>query len=87
MSEIPNIDELWSDWRQDIYPAGVSQTQLIECRRAFYAGAGAVISVLAILEDDSVSEDEAIAILKDTKSAVERFFNEVVGSKEERHVI
>lgn len=39
------VDE-WDSYRRNVMPAAVSSTQLLETRRAFYAGARALLTLL-----------------------------------------
>ena len=41
------IEEAWQQLAKAVYPASVSRVQYTECRRAFYAGANALLTILA----------------------------------------
>ncbi len=38
-----SMQEAWHDYRTKVVPPTASPVQVIECRRAFYAGAGALM--------------------------------------------
>jgi hypothetical protein len=42
---------LWLEYREKVIPREASRTQLLECRRAFYAGAHALLTELQIMLD------------------------------------
>jgi hypothetical protein len=58
------IQQQWNDFSVDVIPEGMSTLQVQALRKAFYAGAGAALHVLArIGADDTMSDDASIAIL------------------------
>ena len=42
---LPTVDEEWRTYRNKVLPKGCPDTQVIECRRAFYAGAWALFNL------------------------------------------
>ena len=58
------IEEQFKSYQEKVIPAGASAAQLTETRRAFYAGAAALMAFLkAIGESDRISESEGEAML------------------------
>ena len=57
------IKEQWDSFRMLVVPADASEVQLQETRRAFYAGAEAMMRIQFNIGDKDVSEDEGVAIL------------------------
>lgn len=54
----------WRDYRRAVVPAGASDVQADETRRAFYAGAHAAIYLLmSMSDDDTVADLQAEALL------------------------
>jgi hypothetical protein len=59
------IKEEWNSFDKDVVPAGAHHVQRQEMKRAFYAGAHAILcQVRAIGEDDAVSELDGVRILE-----------------------
>lgn len=61
----PKIATEWRDYRTKVLPPNCSRIQLQETRRAFYAGAIAMLSIMQKLAGDDWTEEEgAIALEK-----------------------
>lgn len=57
------IERQWRSYRAEVLPAGAPTVQVIECRRAFYAGAQALrAEFLATSDDSRTQEAELLAI-------------------------
>jgi hypothetical protein len=70
-----DLEKQWEVVRRLVYLPGVSAVQLQECKRAFYAGAAAVISVQMRICDDDISDQRAAEVL-DSLLEQARQFNE-----------
>jgi hypothetical protein len=57
------IKKAWESYVNEVLPAGAPAVQLQECRRAFYAGAKAMLRETLSLCDEDISEDESIEVL------------------------
>lgn len=57
------IAAFWESYRREVLPADAPDIQVQECRRAFYAGAKAVVAIVTEIGDDSVTEDQGLDIL------------------------
>lgn len=71
------LKQHFDEFRLLVIPADASPTQLRECKRAFYAGAGAVLGNLADMTGDDVSEDEGVAAMVGMNTDVAEFCMEV----------
>lgn len=70
------IEPLWCSYAASVLPADAPAFQVMETRRAFYAGAGAgLVGVASLLREDGVTEEMGF-------SAVEAMFAEVRRFKE-----
>ena len=54
------IKQAWERYTNDVMPSGASPGLLRSDRRAFYAGAAAILKAILELSDDEVSEAESI---------------------------
>lgn len=54
----------WEIFRKDVIPPGAPPIQLVECRRAFYAGAHAALQLMATVGDSGVSEETGAAYVE-----------------------
>jgi hypothetical protein len=53
MNHRASVRELWHSYRADVLPADAGSIQISECRRAFYAGAQALmVAVMVGLDPD-----------------------------------
>lgn len=75
-----SILTLWESYRRAVVPPAASETQVQECRRAFYAGVVAMYGqLLEIGANDDLSEDESHAHLAAVGEELEAF-KDAVGS-------
>jgi hypothetical protein len=68
------LADLFDSYRKRVIPAGASDVQLTECRRAFYAAAYSMLMLL--LNDiggDAMSEEDGVAVLDALKAECEAF--------------
>jgi hypothetical protein len=63
MPERKLLDEAWQEFARAVLPRDASAVQRQEMRRAFYGGAFSVLTLMAALGDDSVSEDQGVKVL------------------------
>lgn len=64
MSQPKLIEQQWLSYRNEVIPKNASLIQLQECRRAFYAGAQALLhTVLNLLEPCTEPTDADVAML------------------------
>jgi len=57
------VQQAWAHFQEKIIPKDAPTIQRVEMKRAFYAGAAAVLSVNAAISEPGTSEDAGVAIL------------------------
>lgn len=57
---LPTVDEEWRTYRNKVLPKGCPDTQVIECRRAFYAGAWALFNLQLRVGEPDVSVAQGV---------------------------
>ena len=63
----------WESFEAHVIPADSPLVQVQECRRAFYAGAMAMLSMCESVGETGVSEDEGVRRLEGWRKECERF--------------
>lgn len=58
------IKEKWEDYQRKVVPKAASENQVIETRRAFYAGAFVMFSLVALTSEQAINEDVGAAFLE-----------------------
>jgi hypothetical protein len=72
------IETLWINYRIMVLPAFVPEVQLIECRRAFYAGAASLFgSIMNSLSPGDDANEQDIQIMEDVQREFEAFGKEL----------
>jgi hypothetical protein len=78
MMDLPSVSEMWNIFAKQVMPDGASATQMIEMRRAFYAGAFAIHTAQTVgVGDDSVSEEQGMAYLSAVDAELRAFFDAI----------
>lgn len=68
----------WKSYRERVMPPQVPDVQLVETRRAFYAGASAVLALCHdTIGDPNASEEEGVAILSGMHEECKQFAQRV----------
>jgi len=68
------IADFWTSYRRDVVPADAPPVQLIECRRAFYAGAAAMLSgMMDAAGEPGEPGEQDIRRVEDLAGEVSRF--------------
>ena len=80
---IKTIQEEWREYRDTIYPQGISGIQNRECHQAFFAGAFATTNLLKALAE--LPDDQAVAGLDKLKREILEFHMAVVGAMKARN--
>ena len=52
------VEAEWISYRKNVVPADAGPVQVVECRRAFYAGAVSMMRVLALAMDPDAEPTE-----------------------------
>jgi hypothetical protein len=71
---LETVAESWTTYRTKVLPPDASDGQVIECRRAFYAGVYfCLLNLMHNIGDDSTDEEQGIAELEKLKAECEAF--------------
>jgi hypothetical protein len=71
------IMKKWKSYASSVMPPDVHPVQYSETRRAFFAGANAMMSVMFSVSGDDVSEDAGAVVLEEAKMELEEFVRRV----------
>jgi hypothetical protein len=72
MDKLP-LMKAWESYQSQVMPHDAGHSQRVETRRAFYAGAQAVLQMALAIGEDSVSEAQGIILLETLKRECEAF--------------
>jgi hypothetical protein len=70
---VASVAESFATYRAGVLPAGAPDVQVLECRRAFYAGVYFLLMDGLLNIGDTMSEDEGVARLEAIKVECEAF--------------
>lgn len=70
----PSMRDRWDDYRKKVIPPQASNTQITECRRAFYAGAEALLSLFKTIDP---SQEVGQRKLDDITEELQKFRRDV----------
>jgi len=74
------IGEEWNSYRASVVPGDAGQTQIEETRRAFYAGAYALLStIMAALSPDREPTSSDLVMMDEINAELEGFSRSVAG--------
>ena len=71
------VSEAWASYRERVLPADAGPIQVLECRRAFYAGVRALEGALEVISRPEVPEVEGVAYLEAVRREVMQFNKDV----------
>jgi len=74
---VQTVKQAWDSFAQAVIPPDAPEVQYAECRRAFYAGAWAVLQGCALLGEPDVSEDAGVLWLSATEAELNVFAEDV----------
>ena len=72
------IQQHWESYAAEVIPADAGATQRTECRRAFYAGAHAMLGTFWGLGSMDVSEDAGVAVIEGLYQEAQAFAGDVL---------
>lgn len=76
------LAEYWQLYLREIVPEGAGFEQQTECRRAFYAGAQALLSCMTgQLEDGPDATDAEVAYVESLNQELKQFAADVAGGR------
>lgn len=81
MSESGRLVEMgWWSYAERILPKDAPRVQMVECRRAFYAGAAHLFEALTNGVAD-LSEEDGMKVMQAVHDEFERFVRDVTGGR------
>lgn len=75
------INELWVSYMDQVIPKDAPTIQIQEGKRAFVAGAKAVLGIVTAIGEDDVSEDQGIDILEALHIECRTFVEDVLSGR------
>lgn len=67
-----SLAALWASYRQEVLPQGAGEVQIVETRRAFYAGAaGLFYAIMRNLDPDAEPTERDLAMVSDLAQELE----------------
>jgi hypothetical protein len=76
-----SIKSEWESYRTQVLPKHAPPIQIMECRRAFYAGAEAFFRCVFDVSGADVSEDAGAEYLETLNQELQRFGHDVANGK------
>ena len=77
------LDEGWKEYRENVISPDAHVTQLIECKRAFYAGARTLLTdILSMLDPGEEPTEDDLLMMDDIEAELEQFSIDVLHGKE-----
>jgi len=73
---LPTLEQAWLSWRNTVM-SGASDSQLIESKRAFFAGVLSLMTLTKRIGEPDISEDEGVFILERIDREITVFFAKV----------
>lgn len=67
------VQQAWEQFERAVISKDAGRVQRTEMKRAFYAGATAIVSVNAAIAEPGISEDAGVAILEGIQQEVMQF--------------
>ena len=71
------IATAWVSYMDEVIPHNAPPVQIQECKRAFYAGAQALLTLVTDLGEDNVSEDAGVLLLEAMHVEMRAFLKDV----------
>lgn len=75
------VHEQWVLFERMVVPKSAGESQRLETRRAFYAGAEAMARILMVISAEGVSEDAGVQMLEGCHDELRRFARLVAEGK------
>ena len=72
------IKAQFESYQKEVIPQGASETQVRETRRAFFAGAQAMMTICQVIATDRVTTEEGAMILDQTERELLQFKEDAV---------
>jgi hypothetical protein len=75
------VQAAFDSYLRDVIPLGAPTVQITESKRAFYAGAQAVLQIVVAIGEDDVTEEQGVAIFESCQRELQAFLRDVVGGR------
>jgi hypothetical protein len=72
---------MWASYASNVMPTGAPEVQLTECRRAFMAGAWAMLQACKRVGEPDVSEEAGVIYLSSLEAELAAFYRDVKSGK------
>lgn len=69
----------FDSYLRQVIPLDAPAVQITECKRAFFAGASAVLNVLLLIGDDTISEDLGVETIEAIRQEIQAYVATVGG--------
>ena len=80
-----SVGQLWDEYRAKMVPVEAERVQIVETRRAFYAGMAAAFRLSKEITDTALDDDEAVMLLSDVRTDINAYIGSI-GTAEERMI-
>jgi hypothetical protein len=71
----------FDSYLRDVVPVGAPPAQIAECKRAFFAGAHALLSAFIAIGEDSVTEEAGVEWLESIQAELSTFKEDVLAGR------
>lgn len=76
MKKLPKLAHSWQGYEQQVIPKNAPPVQFQETKRAFYAGAWALLGIMKRIGDD-MSEEQGADALDKLEQEIQDFINKI----------
>jgi hypothetical protein len=76
------ISGAFLSYMDDVIPKGAPTVQIQECKRAFYAGAKAILDAMSVISEEDVPEGQGVVVLELLHREAKQFGQDVLAGKE-----
>lgn len=75
------IQAEFDSYLKDVIPVDAPTVQIVESKRAFFAGAQSMMHQMLLISEDVVTEDQGVNRLEAIRLELEQFKKDVVGGR------
>jgi len=75
------IREQWDSYRREVIPKDAHDVQIVESRRAFYAGAAALLRILVDLDPGDEPTEDDLRKMDEINEEIDSFKRDVKGGR------
>ena len=73
-----HIQEAWTSYMDEVIPKDAPTIQIQELKRAFVAGAKAILEIVTQIGEDDITEDQGVEILESIHEECRTFVKDVL---------